>query len=398
MVTSPLESLARIGPPERGLELRRAWPRGSDHLLLEYAAPDGTIVAGQWFADAARLRDALHETTTTLRGQSESGRIAGCGVAEATAEHSANVLLQSGGADRRLHGLVPLLGTPGARLLVHQPERRAVVRLEGAGGLCYAKVVRPGRVAAVVDAGQAASELAGTAFDTPRPIEYDDASGVVVWSALQGVSLYDLLGGDRMVAGARVAGTALRRLHRAAAGPALRIHGAAEELAVLETWIERASSFAPALGEHLSAAAPRVTAMLGGGTSPHVPLHRDFYDKQVFVDGEQAGVLDFDTLAQGEAALDVANAAVHFELRALQGRCTAEQAAEAAEAFLDAYAPDRAVRARIPAYAAAARLRLACVYLFRPRWHACIPALLERLTPSPVGETALPAEPSAGRA
>jgi aminoglycoside phosphotransferase (APT) family kinase protein len=94
------------------------------------------------------------------------------------------------------------------------------------------------------------------------------------------------------------------------------------------------------------------------------------------VDGDgRAGLLDFDTLAVGEAALDVANALVHFELRALQRLCLPEQARAATLEFLDAYGPGPEVRRRLDAYADATRLRLACVYAFRPL-SSTLPALL----------------------
>ncbi len=49
-------------------------------------------------------------------------------------------------------------------------------------------------------------------------------------------------------------------------------------------------------------------------------LHRDFFDKQVVVDADgRPGLLDFDTLAAGEAAVDVANMLVHLELRRCSG-------------------------------------------------------------------------------
>ncbi len=98
-------------------------------------------------------------------------------------------------------------------------------------------------------------------------------------------------------------------------------------------------------------------------------IHRDFYDKQVFVDPEGGiGVLDFDTLCVGEPALDVANMLVHLELRSWQGRCSRGPASKAAGAFLDGYDPPPKVQARLGAYRDSTRLRLACLYAYRPRW------------------------------
>lgn len=108
-----------------------------------------------------------------------------------------------------------------------------------------------------------------------------------------------------------------------------------------------------------------------------VPLHRDLHDRQLLVDASgSVGLLDLDTLARGEAALDLANLLVHLELRALQGVCLYRAAAEAAGAIVDAYQPGAEVARRLGPYADAARLRLVAVYAFRPRFHTVVPALL----------------------
>jgi aminoglycoside phosphotransferase (APT) family kinase protein len=119
-----------------------------------------------------------------------------------------------------------------------------------------------------------------------------------------------------------------------------------------------------------------VLGVLIASSSPHVPVHRDFHDKQIVLDDDgRLGVLDLDTLSLGEPAIDVANLIVHFELRALQGLCTEAQVAAAAAELLEAYGPSAATRARLQAHADATRLRLAFLYAFRPAW-SHVPALL----------------------
>ena len=87
-------------------------------------------------------------------------------------------------------------------------------------------------------------------------------------------------------------------------------------------------------------------------------------------------MLDFDTLSLGEAALDLANVLVHLELRALQGRCSEARANAAATAMVEGYDPPPPVSSRLRAYADATRLRLACLYAFRPCRKSVVPALL----------------------
>ena len=109
-------------------------------------------------------------------------------------------------------------------------------------------------------------------------------------------------------------------------------------------------------------------------------IHRDFYEKQVVIGSDgQVGILDFDTAAVGEPALDVANIFAHLELRVLQGRCSLRSASHATDALLEGYDSRSKVLARLPAYRDASRLRLACVYAFRPRCRHLVTELVRRL-------------------
>ncbi len=47
-------------------------------------------------------------------------------------------------------------------------------------------------------------------------------------------------------------------------------------------------------------------------------IHRDFYDKQLIVDGDSVALLDFDNLAIGDRAQDYGNFLGHCRLRQLQ--------------------------------------------------------------------------------
>jgi hypothetical protein len=377
MPSSPLESLAslplhptaaaRLGLAGERLRLRRAWPRSPEHLLLEYEAPDGAAVPGQWHRERSEGERAL----TGLPP---------CDTALVTLDDAGYVAVQVRGADRRLPALAPLLTRPEARLLAHQPGRRAVVRLPSAGGASFAKLTRPGRALALAELGMAAARCGGNGFDAPGLIACDDASGLVIWTGLAGTALHDLGGGPALERGARAAGAALRALHDAPWPSIAPAHGPAEEAAVLARWVDYAMLFNPVIAGRVAALLPEVVALLDQARGPYRPIHRDFYDKQVLIapDG-RAGIIDFDTLAYGEPALDLANALVHFELRALQGRIGAEDAGRARAALLAGYAPGFGVLARLEAYAAATCLRLACVYALRPRWLHCARALAELL-------------------
>ena len=83
---------------------------------------------------------------------------------------------------------------------------------------------------------------------------------------------------------------------------------------------------------------------------------------------QRFGLLDFDTIAAGDPALDLGNLLVHLELRAHQDVLSARAALDFGDALLAGYGASAALRRRLAPYASATRIRLACVYAFRPRW------------------------------
>lgn len=383
---------AALGEDTLGaLRLQRAWPRGPDHLLLEYATADGRRLPAQWFGrpDGTPDRDRLeHVAAATTR--------AGAGHGTAVVDDAHGVLLHHNGADRRLRGLAGLAGRAGADVVVHRPERRAVVRLTELVETRYVKIVRPAAIGSLV----AAAAHAGGAADVAVPtlLHVDADRGWTTWSALPGASLHELAGAPRRgdavgrpgapgyVQAAGMAGQALRALHALPARPDLPVHDGRHEADVVTQWLTRSG---PYLASRLSAVpdavCDQVRIAVSGGAGPHVVIHRDFHDKNVLIaDGRRVGMLDIDTLSTGEAALDLANVLVHLHLRALQGLVPPATAAQAATALLDGYQPDPAVTSRLDAYADATRLRLACVYGFRPANTGCSEALLATIgAPTP---------------
>lgn len=341
---------------ETPLALRRAWPRDNEHLLCEYASANGGPVAAQWFADPHRLR----AVAATTPGDIE--------ILE-----SAGVLLQRGGADRRLAALRPLVAAQGAALVVHRPERRAVVRHTDGGETTYVKVMRPGRTGELIRHAALVAAQASGAFRTPRPCACDDGRGIIVWDELTGRSLFTLGAASEAAEGWQSAGRALARLHDGAV-PGLQTHRARDEAALVQRWLSQAAAFGllPDVDT-----AQSLAPLLDDPPAPLGLLHRDLHDKQlVHQPGTPIGLLDVDTLAVGERALDLANLLVHVELRARQSRLGTAAARTACEAFLQAYRPDASTRRRLDAYAVASRLRLAAVYAFRPRWRAVAQDLL----------------------
>lgn len=296
------------------------------------------------------------------------------------------------GADPALPALGPALGRPGSILLGYRPGKRAVLRdHEGH----YLKVVRPGRAQPVADGlRQVRDRVRGIpeAPAVPVVLAVEPAEGWVRLAALPGPSLHTLLATaphDAAAFCARV-GAGLAALLRAPADGLPR-HAAADEAAVLRRWA--ADADAAGAGE-LSAAATPVTAALLALPQPRLAVcHRDLHDKQLIAltaepsgtpaAGPNVGMVDLDTLSAAHPALDTGNLLAHLHLRTMQGRCAPAAAAACARALtggaLGAVLDPAAVRV----HTAAALLRLAAVYTFRPG-RPDLPARLAAVTDDPV--------------
>lgn len=335
------------------LSLRRAWPDREGRLTLEYLAEDGEIVAAKTFGRSNDEKSALHATAQELqrrRGPGTVGLVPELGM-----------LLLHGGADQRLRSLARLLEDERAQLLTHRAERRAVIRRLNNHTSVYEKVVPKSKVEMQV---WRAGALAKAPIRVPRLLAARHEEGLTVWSTLPGRPLGEVIEEDPADVGRQV-GEMIRAFHDFVPPVDLPVHGPGDEVKVVEEWLQRLASHlgTPALSHCLADLAND----LGGPTTDLALIHRDLHDGQILIDDTgEVGLLDLDTLSFGEPALDLANLLVHFELGVLFGSWSASVARGCADALLDGYAPTEETMRRIVPYAAAARLRLVCVYAFRP--------------------------------
>lgn len=345
------------------LKVHRAWPRDGGRLIFE-AAEVGS-------------------------GRIRAGSIDAAGFARITPY----------GEDPVLRGLTPAAAD--GELLVHRYKRRAVVRSDER----YTKFVAPGKAAAVAAAHHAvATCLAGAGLTVPDVVATDSNSVTV--SAVPGVSLHDL--GQQVSAvpsvslhdpGQQIGPAVMDQWTQAwqlwslrwprfatAPGPGgdfFPPHSARDEAQTVSRWVDQVLSV-DALGvapDRLRKARGRVLRMLAEDTAPGVLAHRDLHDKQLlFNAGTHAiGLIDCDTLAVAEPALDLANLSVHLDFRVAQGVLMEDAASIGKHYIADAAGSMGVPVGRLQAYAAATALRLACIYAFRPPYRQVAGRWFDRL-------------------
>ncbi|MDO5092549.1 MAG: phosphotransferase [Propionibacteriaceae bacterium] len=288
---------------------------------------------------------------TDARGRLRAGAISADGVAR-LAEYA---------SDPALPDLHP--GTD-AELVVHRLGRRAVLL----GDEFASKLLRPGRAAPVAEASEQVRELTrGAGVTAARVLGY--SSSRVDFQRLPGRSLHAL--GDAALPGWQ---RFVQAWPEVTARPAeLPRHGPADEARVLTQWLAWAEEHQvlPDLAA-LRSAVEHTCRDLTSGDGPSSTIHRDLHDKQLLWDGANLGLLDCDTAACGEAALDVANLWAHVELRHLQGSLADPSP------VLDVLAQLPHDPRRFSAYHRTTRLRLVFVYAFRPTAARWLPTWVEQ--------------------
>lgn len=305
----------------------------------------------------------------TVEGRDVAGRVRAAELIIARAGpgewNAAGLSLAPPGRDRKLSDLAST--SAAGEVVVHRYGRRAVVRQHGR----YVKVLRRGRGEAAADQAERGAVMAWAAgFRAPQVLSAGQSR--VECSVLPGTGLYELGGRTGLDQWRAWWGEWARRWPDLVGGDGagLTAHTAYDEQENLRRWTTRTALF-HALPDPDGAFADRATAVclaLGDGVGrPLGVSHRDLHDKQVLAGEHGLGLLDFDTAALAEPALDLANLMVHAELRADQGLWSAAHRDVAAGSVHQVAAELSVPVDRLAVYAEATRLRLACLYSFRPR-------------------------------
>jgi aminoglycoside phosphotransferase (APT) family kinase protein len=370
-------SLVATGAVAPGhLELRRAWPRALQRLRLELVDGRGRVVAGQWYGepDAGVRLDRVARWTARTAPDPDLVAV----------DRERGVLLQAGGADRRLPGLRDALARPGAELVTHRAEERAVVRLPAAAGSAgYVKVVRPGRTQPLVEAAKVVLPVR-----TPRMLHHDDERGIVEVAAVPGDPLRAVLSGTTLTqpveSVARAVARRLRAVHRCAAPPQRPARDVTREVARVATWVDRLTPYAPDLQPRAETALHHCARLLDEPAQALVFVHGNLHDGQVMVDADDVvGMVDWEGMAGGEGALDLAGLVAHLRLRVLERTCAPDVADAFEASLLNAYGATARTRSRTEAYVGLLNVRMACQHVFRPHGLSVAARLLA--APYPLG-------------
>ena len=392
------QRLATVFGAVRSLRPLRLYPDWRGGYVILYAVDRGEgedMILGRMAAEDAEQEAAALRATLARKP------VPGDAARPVLALADPGLVLQPLGVDPRLPGIgmvrrpgrfVDRLRAQGATqpaveggrftLLSHRLGRRCTLRFHLSGTEGRSLIVklfrRPDRArrAFATLAALRAQGFAAGAVRVPAPLALLEEVAILVMEDVPGVPLLEVPA-DRRAAIAGASGAALARLH-AASAPEAGSHGPAEEFATLERWCDLAASLRPDMAAAIATSLAAVRAGLSGLEPParQVLLHRDLHERQILSSGAALSLLDFDTLALGEPALDLGNLLAHL---ALAGEpCQGGLAA----AFLAGYGGgDRLAAPRLEVWTMAALLRLACLHGSVQRGRLGAFALLESPLP-----------------
>lgn len=227
-------------------------------------------------------------------------------------------------SDPYLPGLAPaldsatvrrLLGDLGApvaectpRLRAYRPGRRAVIEITAPGARLFLKVVRPRLAAALHDRHR----LLADHVPVPRSLGWSDELGLVALQAVGGVTLRRALDQRRgLPAGPGLTGL-LDRLPEPGGGSQPVVGWHTGRFATL------IAAVAPDLAERVGALSEELAAAEETAELPAVPVHGDFHEAQLLVDGGRiTGLLDVDTFGRGRRVDDLATLIGHLSTLAV---------------------------------------------------------------------------------
>ena len=248
-----------------------------------------------------------------------------------------------------------------------------------------AKAYRPSRFAKILKfAGKI--EDNGFRYDSPdgisipRILGSDDELSVIFMENVPGISLHLLMEKDIFIKACSAAGGTLRKLHNLDADE-LKNHSKLDELGNLQRLLELIFDMYPNLEDTFNKELNSLKKNAGADYPENVYSHRDFFDKQILHSENHTTLLDYDNAAAADPALDAGNFLAHLTLRMLQHPRCSGNIRDGSGAFLASYGDfQKSFLTRTAWWTKASRLRLAALYLLRPRWRDSAYKLLTQPT------------------
>jgi hypothetical protein len=215
-------------------------------------------------------------------------------------------------------------------------------------------------------------------FAIPGLLGSDSELGAIYMENAPGISLHSLFEKDIFIKACSAAGGILCRLHKLDADD-LNNHTKLDELGNLRKLLELIYSMYPEFKEFFDQEYKKLAESAGDDFPDNVFAHRDFFDKQVLFSENRTTLLDCDNAASADPALDAGNFIAHLSLRKLQHPDCARNLQGGIDAFIKSYGKfDESFLVRTVWWIRASRLRLAALYLLRPRWREIVHMFLNR--------------------
>lgn len=257
-------------------------------------------------------------------------------------------------------------------LVGYRAGRRAVVSAPGS----YIKVVRPDRLASLVSTLEAlGGSTRGVAIPSVRRVAIE---GSVDLTPVPGVSLNESLRSRStaaVVAYLDAIGTALARFHQSSS------NGAAATQRPAEDWVETVARIEPEAVERLSDLASKLPPIPETTTTM---VHGDLHDKNILVRDDAVGLIDLDGSGRGHPEDDLANLAVHLQLRVLQRGLDPELGLTFAARLYEAYSRQAPLATdRLEAVERHTWFRLGCLYRYRTASRHLVPEMMRRASNPP---------------
>ncbi|GAB6938169.1 hypothetical protein ACQP60_14580 [Isoptericola variabilis] len=291
---------------------------------LRYKPGTSCLLAARWVPDAGDPRDLLVRAYADhARPKLDKAMRRAAPDDVVLVDADAGLVVTGWAGDRDLpgarllardgaRGLLARLGLPGAgpgataRLLRHNPERRAVLHVAGDHGGVVLRLLRPGTVARVVTGY---GLLAATDVPAPRVLAHDDALGVVVTRWVDGDPLDALdAAGALGDAGLREVGAQVAALHGSAPGAEPRLAGDDVGRGALSPVADALAGLLPGLAETVGPLADALDRQPSPGRG--VPLHGDLSLDQLVRDPSGAlWLVDGDTARWGAPEDDLGSLA-----------------------------------------------------------------------------------------